>query len=66
MSLQQTVRDLQNADVARQGFVKAMEEFNAACIIGEWDKLDTLRLRAQANLDSYLDHLMAAHRAKKE
>lgn len=65
MSVADVQRSLYAAQVANDGILSAMLEFQAACMEGDWDRSECARQKAKDMLDAYCDHIAAAHRVQR-
>lgn len=61
--LAQVQADVKRAEGAKDTFQEGMEAFQAACIIGAWDRTECARARIHDAVDAYCDNLAAAHKA---
>lgn len=59
-------RDLTNANVAMEKHKRALVEFQAACMVGDWQRADHIRIEVIAHQEAYLDHLASAYKRSKE
>jgi hypothetical protein len=56
---------VEGGEKSRTEMSRAMAEFQAACITGNWDKTECARAKAHDNLDAFFDHLASLYRSRE-
>lgn len=61
-AFEQVKADVAASSRAKDIFSEGMDEFQAACIVDEWDRSECARAKIKDAVDAYCDSLAAAHK----